>query len=321
MNHVPIEFRRNYDFDPALNFGFEKMGNLPEGLLAISTTDLDYIKSVKGRKIYLELEEPNRFFVPDKMFNRTLVPDSLFETILSICPYSTKYFGGLSETKRKYVFFPTNLSFVPDGMEKDFDIVYSGHLSSPEIRKFLMQLQGLKICVISNSSDPLVTHKGVTHKEKMNLVARAKYSIVHNQLFLNSDHRQRLRENLPDYAQHGAFSAVKTRRFDRYLGRGTARVDRYLGRGITRVPQLKSRLFEAAACGTIPIVVKDEWNLVKDWYEGDEYIESPENDLATVIHEAVARYTKNRILAHHIREKTARDYSTEAFANKYLMDF
>lgn len=310
MNHVPLEFRRNYDFDPALNFGFEKMRNLPEGLLSISTTELNYIKSIKGRKIYLELEEPNRFLVADKMFNRTLVPDSLFESVLSICPYSTKYFGGLSEVKRQYVFFPTNLAFIPEEKERDFDVVYSGHLHSPEIRKFLMQLQGLKICVISNSSDPLVTHKGVTHKEKMDLVARAKYSIVHNQLFMNRGQRQNLKINLPDYAQHGAFSAVKKNP-----------VAHFLDRGITRAPQLKSRLFEAAACGTIPIVVKDEWNLVQDWYRKDEYIESPENDLGAVIFDAVANYSKVKNISGHIREKTARDYSTIAFANKYLIDF
>jgi hypothetical protein len=310
VNHVPLEFRRNYDFDPALNFGFEKMRNLPEGLLSISTTELNYIKSIKGRKIYLELEEPNRFLVADKMFNRTLVPDSLFESVLSICPYSTKYFGGLSEVKRQYVFFPTNLAFIPEEKERDFDVVYSGHLHGPAIRNFLMHLQGLKVCVISNSSDPLVTHKGVTHKEKMDLVARAKYSIVHNQLFLNRGHRQNLKRNLPDYAQHGAFSAVKK-----------GRLDHFLDRGITRAPQLKSRLFEAAACGTIPIVIKDEWNLVKDWYGKDEYVESSENDLGALIHDAVANYSKVKKLSGHIREKTARDYSTIAFANRYLSDF
>ena len=305
MKFVPSIFRSNYPYDPALNFNFEKYSNLQDATLVVSVTKNDYIKSIKGRKFYLNLEEPNGFLTKDLQ-----LPEGTFDQVFSICPFTTKFFNRVQENTGQYVFFPTNFDFVPELQDKDFDCIYSGHLLSPLIRNFLTTLRNnlkLKLCVISGTDDELVTHKGVSYREKMQLIARSKFSIVHNQLFVSQGGLKALKINLPNWKDHEAFSA---------LPRNTINI--YRKPVAWQAPQLKSRLFEAAASGTIPIVITDPWNLAGDWFSKDELIYTSEEQLLPTLLEALGRNSEFIDLREHLKNKTRKDYSTDAFASKYL---
>jgi hypothetical protein len=302
---VPPSFRSNYSYDPALNFNFEKFLNLQNATFVISVTQNEYIQSIKGKKFYLNLEEPNGFLI-----NGLQHPEGTFDQVFSICPFTTKYFSRVEENTGKYVFFPTNFEFVPESQDKDFDCIYSGHLLSPVIRNFLMSIRNnpkLKLCVISGTDDELVTHRGVSYREKMQLISRSKFSIVHNQLFVDQAGLKALKRNLPNWQDHGAFSALPKDRINPFQ-----KVVSW------QAPQLKSRLFEATATGTIPIVITDPWNLAGDWFSKDEVIYTSEEELLPTLLKALGRNSDFNQLRKHLKNKTKESYSTDAFARKYL---
>jgi hypothetical protein len=305
LKFVPPSFRSNYSYDPALNFNFEKYPNLQNATFVISVTKHEYIKSIKGRKLYLNLEEPNGFLTKDLQ-----LPEGTFDQVFSICPFTTKFFNRQQENAGEYVFFPTNFDLVPESQEKDFDCIYSGHLLSPVIRNFLTILRSnskLKLCVISGTDDELVTHKGISYREKMQLVARSKFSIIHNQLFVGQDGFKALKRNLPNWKDHEAFSA---------LPRDIKSI--FQKPAPWQAPQLKSRLFEATATGAIPIVITDPWNLAGDWFSTDELIYTSEEHLLPTLLEALGKSSEFNNLRKHLKNKTREDYSTDAFATRYL---
>jgi glycosyltransferase involved in cell wall biosynthesis len=301
--------RLNYEYDPALNFGFEDIKTKFSGTLVISVSRMEAVRDIKGDRYYLELEEPNRFLTPYSSSQNREGKDSdrNFKKVFSICPFSTKFFQRDELNKGKYVFFPTNFDHVPKPSKKIYDFVYSGNLHSKAIIQFLKSLKGLNICVIGNSDNALITHRRVNYLEKMKLISESKFAIVHNQLFLDKKQIRQLQLNLPNYLEHGAFSHLpKLERF------------KIVKEKDFRAPQLKSRLFEAAACGTIPIVMSDPWNLAQDWYERTEFIEAREASLSESCLEAVEDWKNWKDLGTHLREKTEREYSSNAFAQKYF---
>ena len=349
MKLVPKKYRGNYEFDPALNFGFEELNIAGKFTFCISLVHREYVSQIQGEKIFLNLEEPNGFWCPSFRY-----PEGTFEKVFSICKYSTSFFDRLSRGRGEYVFFPVNMNFVPikPGGDRPFDVVYSGHLGRNSIIKILQKLgdKGLRLCVISNSSHPLVTHRGVSHAEKMRLIASSKFSIVHNQLFVTRANVFALMKDFPNFREHGAFSHFKEYSFESDSNfelkvppsldlaaravQGIERLTRlqkknigmmmkrlWLNKEVERAPQLKSRLFESSASGTIPIVIQDPWNLVDDWFESDEYIPSTEHDLAETILNSVGEYQNLTNLSQHLQDKTSREYSTKAFSEKYLLSY
>ena len=309
MKVISNSHRLNYEYDPALNFGFEALKTKFSGTLVISVSRMEAVRDISGDKYFLEIEEPNRFLTPySSSQNREgKDSDSNFKKVFSICPFSTKFFQRDELNKGKYVFFPTNFDHVPKPSKKIYDFVYSGNLHSKSIIKFLKSLKGLNICVIGNSDNGIITHRGVNYVEKMRLISESKFAIVHNQLFLDRKQILQLQANLPNYHEHGAFSHLPK------LGRFKIAKEKDF-----RAPQLKSRLFEAAACGTIPIVMSDPWNLAQDWFERSEFIETSEASLSESCLEAVENWKNWNDLGTHLSEKTKREYSSTAFAEKYF---
>lgn len=343
MNFAPLTSRRNYPFDPALHFGFEELNLKSQGTLCISITERNYLKEISGKKFYIHLEEPNSFWAPDLRFQ-----EGTFDQVFSICKFTTSFFDREMNNKGKYVFFPTNFKFVPEIGEKPFDLVYSGHLRHKSVIKTLTKLKehGLRLCVISDFSHPLVTHKGVDYLGKMKLIAASKFSLVFNQLFVTRKQRYLLEMGFPEYRLHPAFyhfkrealirvedNSLKLPNWLRYphLLANFVEQKKLLNRDlanylegiwssveIERVPQLKSRLFESTACGTIPIVIKDPWNLASDWFTSEEFIHLQENEVSELVSNELSKYSTYRALSFHLREKTERLYSSKAFAAKYL---
>jgi len=141
----------------------------------------------------------------------------------------------------------------------------------------------------------------------MQLIARSKFSIIHNQLFVSQTDLKALKRNLPNWQDHQAFSALPK-----------GRINLLQKVAVWQAPQLKSRLFEATATGTIPIVITDPWNLAGDWFSTDEVIYTSEEELLPTLLEALGRNSEFNQLRKHLKNRTRESYSTDAFARRYL---
>lgn len=343
MRFVPNKFRGNYSFDPAMFFEFEELGIKTNGTLCISITDKGFVSKIKGKKFLLNLEEPNCLWAPNLRF-----PEGTFDRVFSICKFTTIFMKRDQYNSGEYVFFPVNMKYVPESNERPFDLVYSGHLRHKKIIRILQALKEkrLNLCVISDTDHSLVTHKGVNHMEKMKLIASSKLSLVYNQLFVTKMQRYLLEKDFPDYRNNLAFSHFKDQALvnqeDSSLNlpiwlklplsiaeflQEYSPIERDLARyleglwsrsEVENAPQLKSRLFESTACGTIPVVISDQWNLVGDWFSDEEYIPTSEESAVETICQALLKYNSLGSLVDHLKEKTRVNYSTIAFADRYL---
>ena len=275
----------------------------------------------------MQLEEPNKWLAKVKVLDRITKrpPDQVFDgnpkitKILTIDKYSTEEFGYpfLLRTPRQYVFFPTSESRLPSYIpwnKRDFDLVYSGTMF-PEVIAILEKLNSLdlKLCVISHSSSPLVTHRDVSYNQKLDLVARAKFSLVHNQLFLDKPHLASLLHRDSKIFQHGAFSHLtKEICHSGLISNSGKRL---------RAPQLKSRLFEASMVGSIPLVAEDRWRLADDWFERDEhFIPFTEEQVIQSVERVMTDQRDYEAMGLDLQKFSRGNYTTRHFASAYLMD-
>lgn len=305
MRVLPESCQLNYAYDPVRNFGFDKylrgVGD-SDATLIVSVTRPDAIRAVRGRKLFFDLEEPNKFFVADKY----LRAEFNWDGVLTIDKYSAEYFELKDGREGRHCFIPTDTERVPRNIPKVFDVVYAGHMVSPSLERLLSVIaQKYSLAVISGSPHPLVTHRSVTYDEKLQVLAQSRCAIVHNSLYPTRKHLRHLFSTFPDWRSHGAFA---------HLGRW-----HQLDARRTRVPQLKSRLFESAITGAIPIVVDDYWGLATEYFdEGNEIILSSSSGLISALDEILLDQVRQNRMRHLVTEKAHDLYSTAAFVSQYL---
>ncbi len=123
------------------------------------------LTELKSKKIVrLEFEEPTKFFVADypQKYDRE------FFRVFTICPYTADWLNKkYGQKKNIAIFFPINERYIPPKSRKTIDILYSGHILSKELKDELLQLKSFNYALISNSKDPLVTHRSVSYEDKM----------------------------------------------------------------------------------------------------------------------------------------------------------
>lgn len=259
------------------------------------------------------MKEPLTRYLKKKMLGLDFENSKKIKKILTIDKFSTaeRGFSKGGGPEREYVFFPTSLNRLPESKDwsrRSYDLCYTGSLF-PQIEHLLYPLiqSGLKICVVSHSKSALVTHSEVSYEKKLELVADSKFALVHNQLFLTESQAKRVLSSVR-LRSHGAFS---------HLCRNE---DVSLSNSFTefRVPQLKSRLFEAAMVGTIPLVIEDTWNIAEDWFiRGEHFYPVEEANLLEYVYK-VQNSDENQPKSEALRLFTQSAYSTEAFVKRYI---
>jgi len=246
------------------------------------------------RIIYLELEEPNRFFVNVDWFHH-FEYDKYFSKIFSICPYTTAWFKKVYNIDRIHVFIP--ICHKSQDTTKLYDIMYAGHIYPGHIAEDVSVIKDFNYKIVSNTDHPLVTNKSASHEEKLKLIAQSKISLVHNLLYPTEEQINFIKTR-PYYNENEAFSLLDS--------------------GI--VPQIKGRVFEAALCKSLILCQKDPWNVIEKYFTPNEdFIYYDKGKAKQQIENILNNYENYSHIIDNAYKK-AQNYTTEAFFNKYLKD-
>jgi hypothetical protein len=95
----------------------------------------------------------------------------------------------------------------------------------------------------------LITHYNISSEEKWDLLSKCKINVGFNLLFLNPIHIS----NLKMISNIEAFKNI----------------DITYEKGI--LPQMKTRMVESAACKTLMLMYKDNWNVIEEWFEPNKH--------------------------------------------------
>jgi hypothetical protein len=85
-------------------------------------------------------------------------------------------------------------------------------------------------------------------------------------------------------------------------------------------PQLKSRPFESAFSKSLMLVLKDEYNVIEEWFTPDEdfiYFDS-QKGLEELILETTKNYYNYTHIVENAYNKVVNEYTTEKFVEKYI---
>lgn len=266
------------------------------------------LDSILGKKIVrLEFEEPNKYFVNDN----TEHYDHFFEKICTLCPYTTKWLNSeRKESKRIQIYFPFNENLIPTfSVQKKIDICYSGHIVSKFLYRDLKTLTNFNYAIISNSSEKIVNFRGVDYSGKLNIINKSKITLCHNVLWPRKSNLKNL-YNIPNYKLNGAFKMLKNK-------------PRLLSFKLSQnlVPQLKSRVFEAAACGSLILCKRDPFNVIEDYFEPNKEFIYYKDNLKKTIFDILKNYKDYEQVILNAKKKLVENYTTECFSKNILSKF
>lgn len=85
-------------------------------------------------------------------------------------------------------------------------------------------------------------------------------------------------------------------------------------------PQLKTRAFEAASCGSLMLCLHDSWNIIEEWFTPGEhflYVKSAA-ELRSAIESAAIDWERHEPMVERAREHAMSNYTVEQFVRRYL---
>jgi hypothetical protein len=258
-------------------------------------TNVDITLLENNRIVYLELEEPNRFFVNETWFHH-FDYDKYFSKVLSICPYTTYWLNTKYGTdNRSHTFIPINEETIPPPVPKLWDIMYAGHVVSNAIAKDLAVISEFKYRFISNDNNPLVTNRAVCNNEKLKLISESKITLTHSLLYPTDQHINFIKK-LEGMEHNEAFCMLE--------------------KGV--VPQIKGRTFEAALCRSLILCKRDYWNVIERYFKPDvHFLYYEENNLRDRIREILSDYDAYTCIVDEAYKK-AQEYTVQSFFCKYI---
>jgi hypothetical protein len=271
----------------------------------MSPTEMKRVKEM--RLVRLEFEEPNKLFIQENFDSY----DSDFYRILTLCPYTAKYLNKLQGIKRRIpIYFPFNERFIPRRSEKQYDIIYTGHLHPKPIMRDVQTISRFNYRLVSNSKHKLVTNQGVSYTEKLDLISKSKITLTHNLLYPTVRHILNIYK-YPQWRTNKAFTQVPPG----VLGL----LKRLIAGPEIEVPQLKSRVFEAAFCRSLILCKKDKFNIIEKYFTpGEEFVYYEYGTLAQTIDKIVSNYDAYQPLIDKAYNRAVAEYTTSSFFEKYL---
>ena len=306
---ILAEGTKTYPDDPARHFEFARFTGRAGGFwLAAGHFDFETLRPLAGQKVvYLDLEEPNRFFSADPAFNRHAYEDS-FHHVLTLCPYTAAWLNRRQASARRTpVFFPFNERFIPERCEKSFDVIYTGHLVAPAVSRLVDAIAPFNYRLVSQTDDPRVTDRSASYVQKLELIARSRVTVVQNLLFLRPGHVRAVR-SVAGWEENEAFGDIVRAADD---GEASA--------GEVVAPQIKSRVFEAAFCRSLILCRRDRWNVIERFFEpGEQFVYYEEGSLRETLGRILADFGTYKRLIDRAFERAREQYTTEAFFNRYL---
>lgn len=215
--------------------------------------------------------------------------------IFTNCSFSADYFNKLYNfDKFQFCFTPIHTKHIPQhysASEKIYDVYYTGNFPCV-ISKAMPTITKFNNCIVSYTHG---THRNVSYKEKMNLNALSKISIVHGLLLWPDPNTRNY------YPGHQAFSQL----------------DKH-----PLVPQIKTRILEAAASKSVMLCFKDPWNAIESHFQPDkDFIYWTNlNDLEEKIQYIISHYDEFQPMIDHAYKVLISNFTTEKFFYRYLQN-
>lgn len=242
-----------------------------------------------------------------------ILKQSYFDEVYTICPYTatvlnsdgdkptnTIYKGICFPYPEKYFEKYTNINI----NDKTHDVIYYGQVHHPLYRNLINTLSNhtYSFSTISHHGmddelKNLVTHFNLSSFEKWDLLSKAKINVGFNLIFLRQDQI----ENLKIITNIDQFKNID-KAYDTQM-----------------LPQFKTRMIEAAACKTLMLIYKDDWNVIEEWFEPNKhfiYFESFE-ELDSLISEISNNYEKYWHIVEAAHEH-AKQYSIKSLMEKII---
>jgi hypothetical protein len=307
---VVTELLQTYDVCPTRRLDFADFADRAgDFVLLPGHSDLDRLEPQRRRIAYLEFEEPNRF-LSDFLFKQREENEPRLAWIFTLCPFTAAWRNQRREGPRRTpIFFPFNTRHLPAPQRKDIDVVYTGGMHASGLFRMAEEIAPFNYRIVSMFPHPRVTDLGVSYAAKMELIARAKVTLVHNLLWPSPDHLATLARLVPDFAANEAFAMVASGAPQEFPDSG----------GEMLIPQLKSRLFEAAFARSLILCRRDPWNLAERFFEPErELVYYRPGELRATLTEILARYDDYREVIERAHRRAMASYTTEAFFERYL---
>lgn len=317
--------RSNHGYiqDPTKNFGFEVFDGCgdPNVVLIVAAfeelagcwsqfnLDENQLKLIKAKRVVrLEFEEPNKFFRGENFDSY----DYDFYKVFTLCPYTSSYLNARQNRNlREPIFFPFNSLHIPKNSQKKYDIIYTGHLISKPIFNDIRKISKFNYCLVSNSSSKYVTHNGVGYEQKIKLISESKITLVHNLLYPTFSHLRKV-WLYEDWELNEAFKMLPNKKQFYHF---------FLNREQMLVPQLKSRAFEAAFSKSLILCKKDPFNIIENYFEaGKEFVYFEDGKLEETIENILSSYEDYAEIIDNAYRRAVKEYTTEAFFNKFLKE-
>jgi hypothetical protein len=240
-----------------------------------------------------------------------MLKQSYFDEVFTICPYTAHVLNTtpnkISDTIYTPICFPfrekhfnkyKNITIA----DKEKDVIYYGNLHHvvygdllKSISKFNYAFSTVSPTLPTEEMANLVTHFDISSEEKWDLLSKCKINVGFNLLFLNPTHIS----NLKMISNIEAFKNIDITYEKRIL------------------PQMKTRMIESAACKTLMLMYKDDWNVIEEWFEPNKhflYWESFE-ELESLIADITNNYEKYWHIVEAANEHV-QQYSIENLINK-----
>ena len=194
-----------------------------------------------------------------------ILKQSYFDEVLTICPYTANVLNTntnkITDTLYTPICFPFREKYFNKYKnitiaDKEKDVIYYGNLHHNlyydlirSISKFNYAFSAISHYNQTEEIANLITHFNIPSQEKWDLISKCKMSVGFNLIFLREDQISNLKSTQNIKAFKGIDKVYET----------------------AMMPQFKTRMVEAAACKTLMLMYKDNWNVIEEWFEPNKH--------------------------------------------------
>ena len=217
-----------------------------------------------------------------------ILKQSYFDEVFTICPYTAYILNTTSNKISDTIYTPICFPFREKHFnkyksitiaDKEKDVIYYGNLHHivysdllKSISKFNYAFSTISHHNQTEEMTKLITHYNISSEEKWDLISKCKMSVGFNLIFLRAEQISNLKSTSNIEAFKNIDKVYET----------------------SMMPQFKTRMVEAAACKTLMLMYKDDWNVIEEWFEPNKhflYWETFE-ELEVLIKDASDNYEK-----------------------------